>query len=72
MIFNNYKANIVLVLGKADEKTGEPKITRVTLSNVRKDLTPDEAKQVGEAFRSLIKHDLYDVEIVQFSQVIEP
>lgn len=68
-MLNNYKANLVLTFGKDDGKGGDPKETRVTLGNVRKDLSPEEVRQVGETFGSLIKHDLYDIEIVQFHRV---
>lgn len=68
-MLNNYKANIVLTFNKDDGTGGEPKKARVTLSNVRRNLTAEEIRQVGEAFGSLIKHELYEIEIVQFSLV---
>lgn len=68
-MFNNYNANLVLTLLKKDGK-GEDKATRVTLGNVRRDLTAQEVKQIAEAFRSLIKHPLVDIELVQFHRII--
>lgn len=68
-MLDNYKANLVLIFFKEDGK-GDFKESRITLGNVRKNLTPEEVGQVGEAFRSLIKHPLADVEIVQFHRVV--
>lgn len=65
----NYKSNIVLTFLKPD-KNGEPKKARVTLSNVRKNLTSSEILQVATAFESLITHRLDQVELVQYSYVI--
>lgn len=64
----NYKANIILTFLKPDGE-GDFKNVRVTLNNVRKSLTTHEVRQVGETFRSLVKHPLVDVEIVQFTRV---
>lgn len=67
MLFN-YKSNIVLTFFK-EEDGGELKPARVTLSNVRKDLTATEINQIAEAFKSLIMHSLGEVELVQYSYV---
>ena len=63
-----YKANIVLTFEKPDGK-GDFKQVRVTLNNVRKSLTTNEIRQVGETFRSLVKHPLVDVEFVQSTRI---
>lgn len=68
MLFN-YKSNIILTFFKEEEDGGEPKPARVTLSNVRKDLTATEINQIAEAFKSLIMHSLGEVELVQYSYV---
>jgi len=63
-----YKANLVLKVLKPGED-GKPKEARVTLANVRIDLTPEEIKQLIAAFQTLISHQLSDAEVVQYSFV---
>ena len=63
-----YKSNLVLKVMKPGED-GEPKEARVTLANVRTDLTTDEIKQLIAAFQTLISHQLSDAEVVQYSYV---
>ena len=67
-MLNLYKANLVLKVMKPSED-GEPKEARVTLANVRTDLTTAEIKQLIAAFQTLISHQLADVELVQYSFV---
>lgn len=63
-----YKANIILTFEKSDGKGGHKQV-RVTLSKVRKSLTTQEVREVGETFRSLVKHPLVDVEFVQSTRI---
>ena len=63
-----YKANIVLKVVKPGAD-GEPKETRVTLANVRIDLTTVEILQLIAAFQTLISHQLSDAELVQYSYI---
>ena len=63
-----YKSSLVLKIRKFDED-GEPKTASVTLANVRNDLTPAEMKQLIDAFRSLISHELLHGELVQYSYI---
>lgn len=65
---NHYKSNILLTFLKPDDE-GNTKKARVTLSNVRLDLTTAEIFQVATAFASLIMHSLDEVELVQYSYV---
>lgn len=69
-MLGNFKSNIVLYFFDMTKGELEPKPMRVTLSNVRNDLTPDEIKQVAAAFDSLVKHTMGDIEFIQFSRVI--
>ncbi len=68
-MLNNHKSNILLSFIKPP-KDGKLQRARVTLSNVRTDLTASEILQVATAFASLIMHTLEDVELVQYSYVI--
>ena len=61
----NYRSNLVLEFEKPGDD-GKLKIARVTLSNVRTDLTSEEIKQVALAFGSLITYPLANYELVQF------
>ena len=63
-----YKANLVLKVMKPGED-GKPKEARVSLNNVRTDLTPAEITQLIAAFQTLISYQLSDVELVQYSYV---
>ena len=63
-----YRANLVLKVLKTGED-GTPKEARVTLNNVRMDLTPAEITQLVDVFQTLISHRLSDVELVQYSFV---
>ncbi|MEK4231319.1 DUF1659 domain-containing protein [Solibacillus sp. FSL H8-0538] len=65
----NYKNNILLTFYKPDE-FGVEKKARVTLSDVRTDLTVAEINEVAKAFASLIMHTLGGVELVQYSHVL--
>lgn len=67
-MMDNYKSSIVLNFMKLDE-SGDPKKVRVTLGNVRTNLLAAEITQVAQAFASLIKHPLHEVELVQYSYV---
>ena len=67
-MMDHYRSNIILTFLKRDEK-GDMKKERVTLNKVRTDLSPAEILQVGDAFASLIKHSLIEVELVQVSFV---
>jgi len=64
-----YKTNIVLKVAKPGED-GEPKETRITLANVRSDLTTDELKQLINAFQSLISYQVTDAELVQYNYIM--
>ena len=68
-MLNLYKSNIILKVLKADEN-GETKDARVTLNNVRSDLTTAEMKQLIQAFQTLISHQLADAELVQYSHIV--
>ena len=69
-MLNLYKANLVLkVMKPIEDGDGKPKEARVTLANVRTDLTTAEIKQLIAAFQTLISHQLADVELVQYSFV---
>ena len=69
-MLNLYKANLVLkVMKPSEDGDGKPKEARVTLANVRTDLTTEEIKQLIAAFQTLISHQLADVELVQYSFV---
>ena len=61
----NYKSNIVLEFMKPGDD-GKDKVARVTLNNVRTDLTSEEIKQVAQTFESLITYPLGYYELVQF------
>ena len=63
-----YKSNLVLKVMKPSED-GKPKEARVTLANVRTDLTTDEIKQLIAAFQTLISYQLADAELVQYNYV---
>ena len=67
-MIEHYRSNIVLTFLNRNE-LGEIKQERVTLNKVRTDLTPEEVLQVGDAFNSLIQHNLIQVELVQVSFV---
>ena len=67
-MMDHYRSNIVLTFLNRNE-LGEIKQERVTLNKVRTDLTPEEVMQVGDAFNSLIEHNLIQVELVQISYV---
>ena len=63
-----YRANIILKVVKPGED-GEPKESRVTLNNVRIDLTTAEIMQLIDAFQTLISHQLSDAELVHYSYI---
>lgn len=65
-----HRTNIVLTFLKMDPDLGEHKEVRVTLSNVRQNLTSEEIVQIAEAFNSLIVHSLAEIGIVQYSEVV--
>lgn len=65
----NPKTNVVLHFYTGDDDKGDAIVKRVTLGNVRNDLTPTEISQVALAFKSLISHTLIDVELVRHSFV---
>lgn len=67
-MMDHYRSNIILTFLNRNEE-GEVKRERVTLNKVRTDLLPEEIMQVGEAFNSLIQHNLIEVELVQVSFV---
>lgn len=67
-MMDHYRSNIILTFLNRNE-LGEIKQERVTLNKVRTDITPEEIMQVGDAFNSLIKHSLIEVELVQVSFV---
>ena len=67
-MMDHYRSNIILTFLNRNE-LGEIKRERVTLNKVRTDLLPEEIMQVGEAFNSLIQHNLIEVELVQVSFV---
>lgn len=67
-MMDHYRSNIILTFLNRNE-LGEIKRERVTLNKVRTDLLPEEIMQVGDAFNSLIKHSLIEVELVQVSFV---
>jgi len=64
-----FKSNIILKVLKEGED-GEPKEVNVTLSNVRTDLTPDEMKQLVQAFQTLISHRVTAAQLVQYSYIV--
>lgn len=68
-MFSNYKSNILLTFLKPAEK-GVKKV-RVTLANIRTDITPAEILQVANAFSSLVTYPLDEVEMLQYSYVIK-
>ena len=67
-MMDHYRSNIILTFLNRNE-LGEIKQERVTLNKVRTDITPEEIMQVGDAFNSLIEHNLIQVELVQVSYV---
>lgn len=67
-MLDKYKSSIVLSFVKIGDD-GKDKIARVTLANVRQDLSTAEIIQVAQAFGSLITHTLQDVELVTYSYV---
>lgn len=64
-----YKTSLVLKVQKFDED-GEPKETRVTLANVRNDLTAAEFNQLIDAFQSLISHEITSAEVLQYNVIV--
>ena len=68
-ILDLYKSSIVLRVLKADEN-GETTDARVTLNNVRSDLTTAEIKQLINAFQTLISHQVAEAQLVQYSHII--
>lgn len=64
-----YKTSLVMKVQKFDED-GEPKETRVTLANLRNDLTADEINQLIDAFQSLISHEILSTEVLQYNIIV--
>lgn len=64
-----YKASLVLNFLKTDSK-GKEVAARVTLANVRKDLSVDEMKQLVKAFEALISHQLVSAELVEHKNIL--
>ena len=64
-----YKASLVLKVLKPLEN-GEFKEARVTLANVRTDLTTTEMKQLIQAFQTLIPYQFSDAQLVQYSYIV--
>lgn len=66
--FNHVRADIVLVF-VVPGKDGKPTFKRITLSNVRPDLTAVEIEQVSAALAGLIKHPLNVIQRVLYESV---
>ena len=66
---NYMKTNIVLVFINQETMDGKPEYKRITLANVRHDLTPDEIDQFTLELASLLKYDLYKVERILYESI---
>ncbi|HWL22201.1 MAG TPA: DUF1659 domain-containing protein [Ureibacillus sp.] len=67
--YDTDQVNIVLHFEVGISDQGKSIVKRMTLSNVRHDLTADEVAQVSLALASLVKHDLMVVERVVYETV---
>ena len=67
--YDTDQVNIVLQFEVGISDQGKSIVKRMTLSNVRHDLTADEVAQVSLALASLVKHDLMVVERVVYETV---
>ena len=67
--YDTDQVNIVLQFEVGINEQGKSIVKRMTLSNVRHDLTADEVAQVSLALASLVKHDLMVVERVVYETV---
>lgn len=66
--FNYGKTNLVLTF-EVDQGNGEFTKKRVTLSNVRSDLTADEILQITSSLAGLVKHSLTEVERIVYESI---
>ena len=64
-----YKASIVMKVITPTED-GKFKEARVTLANVRTDLTTTEMKQLINAFKTLIPYQVSEAQLLQYSHII--
>lgn len=64
--FEHDQINIVLQFVVGVNEKGIAIIKRMTLSNVRPDLTADEVSQVSQALASLVKHDLFMIDRIVY------
>ncbi|RUL46537.1 DUF1659 domain-containing protein [Lysinibacillus antri] len=62
------RKDIILEFGVVENGKAEKR--RITLSNVRDDMTPDEIYQVGIVLGDLVKHPLLNIEL-NYAQYIE-
>lgn len=65
------KINLVLFFITGTDEEGEPIESRVTVSNLRVDLTANEIWELVTVFRNLVKFPLSDAQIVS-TQIIHP
>ena len=56
--------NLILVFETGKDEDNEPIHTKVTISKVRNELTPNEIQEVAQAFASLVNYSLFEVNVV--------
>lgn len=70
-MLNTTKVNLVLEFVTGTDEKGEPILSKVTISNLRMDLTTAQLWEVVTVFRNLIKYKLSEAYVVS-TQVISP
>ncbi len=56
--------NLILVFETGKDEDNEPIYSKVTISKIRNELTPNEINQVATAFASLVDYSLFEVNVV--------
>ena len=63
---------LLLEFHTGNESNGDAIISKITISNIRKDITAAELLQVGQAFASLVDYPLIDILTVATNRVYNP
>ena len=71
-MFDTLKLNLILEFMTGYDEDGKGTHSKITISNLREDLTTNELYQIAVVFGTLISHQLTDVQAVLTHRVNAP
>ena len=71
-MLDTLKLNLILVFMTGYDQNSEPIFSKITIANLREDLTSNELYQIAVVFGTLISHNLTDIQAVLTHRVNAP